>query len=160
MSTTPEKKTQAPKLNTRPFVFERGTLIGNVRAWGPSKPTDKNREQITVAIGSVGARIAGSTVTYPMDVQIVFADKTATPDVVLRQPWHGFAIGGKPLFEADDDASAKELADSFGSIVDQYLAWYEKQPAENRLDLKTIDYPTAAALIKAKTGGVRRSLTR
>lgn len=152
---------KAAKLTGRPFTFEHGTLTPP-RAWKPSKPTAITADQITVALGTIAARIAGSLVTYPMDVQIVFADKTATPDVVLRQPWLSApgGRGGKPLFEADDDAGQKELADNFGSLVDQYLDWYSKQPAENRIDFKTINYEIAATLIKSKAGSVKRALPR
>lgn len=147
------------KLNAAPFVFDR-IKHAAPRAWAPSKPTEKTAHQITIALGSVYARIAGSAVTFPMDVQIVFSDKTSTPDVVLRQPWQSApgGRGGEPLFVADDDATAKLLADSLGNITDDFLKAYSKLPADSRLDFDTLDYATAQSLIRSKAGAVRRAL--
>lgn len=152
----------APKqLNAAPFVFD-GIAPSPARAWFPSKPTDKNREQITIAVGSVTARIAGSSVTFPMDVNIVFADKTSSPDVTLRQPWNGRpgGFGGTPLFTSDDDKAAKIFHEAMETITDDFLQAYEKLPAESRLDFASLTYDSAALLVKAKTGSVRRSLAR
>lgn len=151
----------AAKPNGAPFVFDKA-LPSAARAWKPSKPTDKTRDQITVALGSVVARIAGSAVTFPMDVQIVFPDKTTTPEVNLRQPWAAGpgGRGGSPLFGADDDATTKQLVESLGTITDQFLDAYAKLPADQRVDLDTISYDDASALIKSAAGSVRRSLKR
>lgn len=158
---TPNPDKTAKTLNAAPFVFDAIKHVP-VRAWRPSNPTAKTAEQITVALGTVSARIAGSTVTFPMDVQIVFTDKTSSPDVVLRQPWQSApgGRGGNPLFTADDGDSGAKLTQSLESITDRFLDEYRKLPVEQRVDLDSIDYKLAESLIKAKTGGVRRTLAR
>ncbi len=159
--TTKDNRPEPRKLNPAPFVFDSAKHAAP-RAWKPSNPTAKTADQITVALGTVAARIAGSTVTFPMDVQIVFSDKTSTPDVVLRQPWQSApgGRGGEPLFRADDDASGAALVQSLETITDRFLEAYRAIPAEQRIDLDKLDYAAATSLIKAKTGGVRRTLVR
>lgn len=138
-----------------PFIFDRADF-GAPRAWKPSKPTDKTRDQITVALGTVAARIAGSPITFPMDVQLVFSDKLDVGRYSLRMPWASGpgGRGGAPLFVADDDSSAKQLQETFAGITERFLAEYAKRPADQRLDLDELSYDDAAALIKSSTNGV------
>ena len=155
--------TPSPKaLSATPIVFE-SAHVAKPRAWRPSKPTAATVDQITVALGTVYARIAGSAVTFPMDVQLVFPDKTNDPSLTLRQPWLSApgGRGGEPLFRTDDDASGKRFADSLSSIVDRFIGEYEKTPLENRVAVDgSLDHASAATLISVKTGGIRKTLTR
>ena len=155
--------TPSPKaLNTKPIVFE-SAHVAKPRAWRPSNPTANTVDQITVALGTVFGRIAGSTVTFPMDVQLVFPDKTGDPALTLRQPWLSApgGRGGEPLFRTDDEISASAFADSLSSIVDRFIGEYEKTPLENRVAVDgSLSHADAAKLIAAKTGGIRKTLTR
>ena len=153
----------SPKaLNPTPLVFE-AAHVAKPRAWRPSKPTAVTVDQITVALGTVFARIAGSSVTFPMDVHLVFPDKTNDPALTLRQPWLSApgGRGGEPLFRCDDESANAKFADSLSSIVDRFIGEYEKTPLENRIAVDgSLSHADAAKLIAAKTGGIRKTLTR
>lgn len=149
MAATDSRPATAQPKALIPFVFEAPKLAERRGAWRGKKTGDTS---ISMTVGSVAVRIAGSAVTFPAEIIVRFANDTDTePTAYASLPRGRF---NAPLFQTDG-ANAKAAQAELDTMADRgaayWLDWFDKQP-----DQQPLNDPAVA--LAALSGGVKRGV--